>query len=145
MKKFDKLLNEELDALPSATEVQGLLDLVLETQKELEDAQIRVSELQVSLNQAIEEYNFSLGVALRKRMPQVSVNFRNGRCSTNYRSTNLSCKPDIKSGLWSFEPNKHGKSFSRKNGHALRLSNHVDSLVDAIVNYLSGRYRTLSR
>ena len=144
MRKFEKILSEHLDAMPS-TDVQGKLDLVLETQSELNDAQARVAELQVSLAQAIEEYNFSLGVALRKRMPKVAVNFRNGRCSANYRSTNLSCKPDLASGLWAFEPNKHGKTFSRRNGHALRLSNHMDPLVDAIVNYLTGKYRTLSR
>lgn len=144
MKEFDKVLNEELDTI-SNIDVQGKLDLVLEIQKELDDSQARTAELQVSLSQALEDYNFSLGVALRKRLPKISVNFRNGRCSANYKSTNLSCKPDLNSGLWSFEPNKHGKSFSRRNGHVLRLSNQVDPLVDAIVNYLTGRYRTLSR
>jgi hypothetical protein len=146
MKKFDKILNEELSVMPtSSTDVQGKLDLVLETQKELQDAQARVEELQTSLAQAIEDYNFTLGVALRKRMPRVSVDFNNGKCSTRYRSTNLSCKPDLASGLWSFDQNNHGKTFTRRNGHALRLSNQVDPLVDAIVSYLTGRYRTLSR
>lgn len=145
MKKFDKVLNEELEGMTNATDARGKLDLVLETQKELDDAQVRVTELQTSLSQAIEDYNFSLGCALRKKLPQISVNFKNGRCSANYKSTNLSCKPDLKSGLWAFEPNRHGKTFSRRNGHALGLSNQVDPLVDAIVNYLSGRYRTLSK
>lgn len=145
MKKFDKVLNEELEAMPDTTDVRGALDLVLETQRELNDAQARVQELKTSLSQALEEYNFSLGVALRKKLPQVSVNFRNGGCSANYRSTNLSCKPDLDSGLWAFEPNKHGKTFTRRNGHALGLSNQVEPLVDALVKYLTGRYRTLSR
>lgn len=144
-RQFEKIVNEQLEALPlsSEPEVRGKFDQIAEVRKELQAAKERVAELEMHLRQAVEEYNFALGVALRKRLPQVAVNFDNGRCIANYKSTVLSCWPNIDMGLWTFEPNKHGKSFTRRNGPALRLGNQLDPIVDAIVNYLTGRYRTL--
>lgn len=142
--EFDKAINEELENLPLADpEVKGKYDLIADIRKELQDAKAHVAELEMNLRQAVEEYNFALGVALRKRLPQITVSYDKGRCTANYRSTVLSCWPNMDMGLWSFEPNKHGRHFTRHNGHALRLGNQIDPIVDAIVGYLTQKYRTL--
>ena len=141
MRDFDNVLNEQLDSMPMG-DVQGKLDLVLQLSQELEAAQQQVLELETRLRHAMEEYNILLASALRKRIPEVGINLSNGRCSAAYKSTNLSCKPDIKAGVWSFDPNRHGKRFTRRNGPSLNLSNQVDSLADAIAAYF-GRYKSL--
>jgi len=143
MKKFDRILTEELEALPVGSDVKGKLDEVLRLKQDLDEAQNRVAEIESNLRQATEDYNFALGVALRKRLPQVTVDFANGRCATKYKSTNLSCHPDLQNKMWSFDNNQHGKKFSRRNAHVLRLSNQLDPLVDAMVDYLTNRYRSL--
>jgi hypothetical protein len=146
MKDFDKVLNEHLDAMSDGIsgEAQGKLDLIHEISKELDGAKERVQDLEMSLRHATEEYNVELARALRKRLPEVGVSLNNGRCSASYKSTNLSCKPDLASKSWVFEPNQHGRRFSKNNGIALGLNNTVDPLADAIVQYF-GRYKTLRR
>jgi hypothetical protein len=143
MKDFDKVLNEQLDSLPLTGDAQGKLDHIFEITKELESAQDRVAELEMNLRHAMEEYNIELAKALRKRIPQVGINLGNGRCSASYKSTNLSCRPDINSKSWIFDPNQHGRRFSRNNGTALNLTNTMDPLADAIVAYMNNRYKSL--
>lgn len=143
MKKFEKVLNEELEALPVGSDVKGKLDTVLNIHREKQELQDRLSQLEDELYRALEDYNFSLGAALRKRMPKVGVDFSNGKCSTRYKSANLSCRPDVNSQSWVFEPNQHGRRFSKKNSHLLGLSNEISPLVDAMVDYLTNRYRSL--
>jgi hypothetical protein len=143
MKDFDKVLNEHLDSLPLTGDAQGKLDHILEITKELESANDRVSELEMNLRHAMEEYNIELAKALRKRIPQVGINLGNGRCSASYKSTNLSCRPDIAAKSWIFDPNQHGRRFSRNNGTALNLTNKMDPLADAIVAYMNNRYKSL--
>jgi hypothetical protein len=140
-REFSDVLSEQLDDFGSA-DVTGKLDLISELRKDLQDAQDRVIEIKMSLRHAIEEYNVELAKSLRKRLPQLSVNLSDGRCSAGYRSTNLSCKPDLEKQMWVFDGNPHGRRFMRQNGHALNLSNQVGPLVDAMVKYF-GRYKTL--
>ena len=140
-REFSDVLSEQLDDFGSA-DVTGKLDLISELRKDLQDAQDRVTEIKMSLRHAIEEYNVELAKSLRKRLPQLSVNLSDGRCSAGYRSTNLSCKPDLEKQMWVFDGNPHGRRFMRQNGHALNLSNQVGPLVDAMVKYF-GRYKTL--
>ena len=142
MKDFEKTLNEQLDSLPVSGEAQSKLDLVNEITKELENAKERVQELEMNLRHAMEEYNVELARALRKRLPQVGVSLDNGRCTASYRSTNLSCRPDLNSKSWVFEPNQHGRRFSRNHGTVLGLSGTIDPLADAIAQYF-GRYKSL--
>lgn len=145
-KKFDKLLSESLGELGMATdmtgEAQSKLSLVNDIKRELESAQDHVMELKTQLRHAIEDFNIELAKALRRRVPKLNVNLSDGRCSASYKSTNLSCCPDLESNMWSFTPNHDGRRFSRKYGTALKLDNTVDPLVDAIVQYF-GRYKTL--
>jgi len=145
-KNLDRVINEEISSLPSisANDVKGKFDLIQEIRKEIDDAEIHLDELRMHLRHAIEEYNAALAMALRKRVPRLSVSLDNGRCNTAYRSTNLSCWPDVNNGHWQFEPNRFGRSFMRRNAHLLPLSNQIDPLVDAIVNYFAGRYRTVN-
>lgn len=143
MKDFDDVLNEQLDSLPViGGEAQGKLDLIHEITRELEDARERVEELEMNLRHAMEEYNVELAKALRKRIPQVGIRLDDGRCTAAYKSTSLSCRPDINAKTWVFDPNDHGRRFSRRNGTALGLSNTVDPLADAIAQYF-GRYKSL--
>ena len=114
MKNFDNILNEELDTLSLGGEVQGKLELIKELTRELESAKERVAELEMNLRHSMEEYNVELAKALRKRIPQVGINLSNGRCSASYKSTNLSCRPDINSNSWVFDDNQHGRRFSRR-------------------------------
>lgn len=145
MKDFDEILNEQIDQLPMAMggDAQSKLNHINELTKELDEAKDRVAELEMSLRHAMEEYNIELAKALRKRIPQVGINLSNGRCSASYKSTNLSCRPDLQSKSWVFDPNQHGRRFSRNNGMALGLSDTIDPLADAIVAYLNNRYKTL--
>ena len=143
MNDFDKVLNEHLDSLPLTGNAPGKLDHINEITKELDSAKEHVAELEVSLRHAMEEYTIELAKALRKRIPAVGINLGNGRCSASYKSTNLSCKPDLGSKSWVFDPNQHGRRFSRQNGAAMSLSNTIDPLADAIVTYLNGRYKSL--
>tara|TARA_R100001244_G_scaffold25113_2_gene25382 strand:+ start:50540 stop:50974 length:435 start_codon:yes stop_codon:yes gene_type:complete len=143
MKKFEKVLNEELESLPDGSEVRSKLDVVLNIQRDIQDAREKIEQLDGELYRALEDYNFALGAALRKRLPKVGVDFANGKCSTRYKSANLSCRPDVKSQSWVFEPNQHGRRFSKKNAHLLSLSDEVAPLVDAMVGYLTNRYRSL--
>lgn len=142
MKDFDKTLNEQLEEFPLATEAKGKLDLIQEIARELEDTKMRAAELEVELRNAVEDYNVELAKALRKRLPQVGINLNDGRCSASYRSTNLSCKPDIGAKTWIFDPNPHGRRFTRNHGPVLGLSDSVDPLADAITQYF-GRYKSL--
>ena len=142
MKDFGKILSEHLDSLPLSGNDQGQLDLIQELNRELESARERVTELEMNLRHAMEEYNIELAKALRKRIPKVGINLGDGRMSASYKSTNLSCRPDLSSKSWIFDPNQHGRRFSRNNGMALGLSNTIDPLADAIVQYFS-RYKTL--
>ncbi len=142
MKDFNKTLNEQLDSLPMSGEIQSKLDLVSEISKELESAKERVAELKMELRNAIEDYNVELAGALRKRIPKVGINLNNGRCSASYKSTNLSCYPDLGAKTWVFDPNPHGRRFTRGNADTLRLDDPIDVLSDAIVQYFS-RYKTL--
>ena len=143
---FDQVLNEELSALPSisSNDVRGKYDLIQEILKEINDADCHLSELRMNLRHAIEEYNAALAMSLRKRVPGLSVSLDGGRCNARYHSTALSCWPDLESGMWQFDGDRHGKSFSRRNAHLLPLSNQIDPLVDAIINYFDGRYRTIN-
>ena len=143
MKDFDEVLNEHLDSLPLTGNAPGKLDHINEITKELDSAKERVTELEMNLRHAMEEYTIELAKALRKRIPAVGINLGNGRCSASYKSTNLSCKPDLGSKSWVFDPNQHGRRFSRQNGAAMGLSNTIDPLADAIVTYLNGRYKSL--
>ncbi|MHA2065996.1 MAG: hypothetical protein ACXABY_16615 [Candidatus Thorarchaeota archaeon] len=140
-REFSDVLNEQLDSF-SSPDVKGKLDLIHELRRDLQDAQDRVAEIQMGLRHAIEEYNVELAKSLRKRLPQISVNLSDGRCSAGYRSTNLSCKPDLEKQMWVFDGNPHGRRFMRQNGPALNLSNQIDPLVDAMVKYF-GRYKSL--
>lgn len=140
-RKFTKILDEQLDNFNSS-DIQGKYDLICELRQELQDAKDRVAELQMNLRHAIEEYNVELAKSLRKRLPQLTVNLSDGRCSAGYRSTNLSCKPDLEKQMWVFDGNPHGRRFMRQNGHALNLSNQIDPLVNAMVKYF-GRYKSL--
>ena len=142
MQDFDKVLNEQLEGLELSGEAQGKWDLIQDISKELESAKERVQELEMNLRHAVEEYNVELAKALRKKLPQVGVNLANGRCSASYRSTSLSCRPDLSAGMWAFEPNQHGRRFSRQHAAALNLHNSVNPLADAIANYF-GRYKSL--
>lgn len=142
-KDLDKVLNEQLESLPLGGDAQSKLDLIHEITKELNDAKERVVELEMSLRHAMEEYNIELAKALRQRIPQVGINLHNGRCSASYKSTNLSCRPDWDSKSWVFDPNQHGRRFSRNNGMVLGLGDSVGPLADAIVQYLNGRYKSL--
>jgi len=143
--KFHELVTENINNLPSisANDVQGKYDLIQEIMKEIDDTKCHLSELEMKLRHSTEEYNAALAMSLRKRLPGLSVGLSNGRCSANYRSTNLSCWPDLQAQMWKFEPNRHGRSFMRRNGHLLPLGNQLEPLVDAIVNYF-GRYKTLN-
>lgn len=143
MKDFDKVLSEQLDELPVSGEAQSKISLVQEISRELEDAEDRVSELKRELRNAIEDYNVELAKALRKRLPQLGVNLSDGRCSASYRSTNLSCRPDLEKRTWVFDPNQHGRRFSRKYGTTLGLADSIDPLADAIIQYF-GRYKSLT-
>jgi hypothetical protein len=142
MKDFEKTLNEQLDGLPITGEAQSKISLAQEIARELEDAKERVSELERDLRNAIEDYNVELAKALRRRLPQLGINLNDGRCSASYCSTNLSCKPDLGNKTWVFDSNPHGRRFSRKYGTVLGLSDSIDPLADAIVQYF-GRYKTL--
>lgn len=142
MRDFDKTLNEQLEDLPTSAEAQNRLNLAQEISRELEDAKERVSELERELRNAVEEYNVELAKALRKKLPQLNINLNDGRCTASYCSTNLSCRPDLEKKAWVFDPNQHGRRFSRKFGAAMGLSDQIDPLADAIVQYFS-RYKTL--
>lgn len=142
MKDFEKVLNEQLDSLQLAPAAQGKLDLIRELERELGSALERVAELQMEIRHASEELNIELAKGLRKRLPKVGVKLDGGRCSMGYKSTNLSCWPDLDNGIWAFEPNKHGRTFMRRHGPALRLHNKVEPLADAIAAYF-GRYKSL--
>jgi len=142
MKEFGDALNEQLDSFNGPGDAKGKYDLIIELSKELQDAKDRVTELEMHVRHATEEYNIELAKGLRKRLPQLMVNLGDGRMSAGYRSTNLSCKPDLEKAMWVFDGNQHGRRFMRNNGHALNLSNQVDPLVDAMVKYFS-RYKSL--
>jgi len=143
MNDFKKALNEHLDTLSIGTaEAQGKMDHIREIKRELQSASDRVAELQMELRHAKEELNIELAKSLRKRMPKASIRLDDEGCSVGYRSTNLSCRPDVDNGIWAFEQNKYGKSFTRRFGPALQLNNKIDPLADAIVQYFS-RYKTL--
>lgn len=142
MKDFNKLLDEQLDNLQLGGEAANKLDLVMSLNRELGNAKERVAELEMELRHATEEYNTELAKALRKRIPQVGINLDNGRCSASYKSTCLSCHPDLSAKTWVFEPNPHGRRFIRRNGTVLGLGDDVNPLADAIVNYF-GRYKSL--
>jgi hypothetical protein len=142
MKDFDKILNEQLDGLPVTGEAHSKMALAQELARELESARERVAELERDLRNAVEDYNVELAKALRRRLPQLGINLSDGRCSASYRSTNLSCRPDLDNKSWVFDPNPHGRRFSRKYGTTLGLADSLDPLADAIVQYFS-RYKTL--
>lgn len=144
-KLIDKQIQEEVSSLPNiaAHDVKGKYDLIQEIRKEIDDAMCHLDGLKMNLRHAIEEYNAALAMSLRKRIPHISVGLNNGQCSTSYRSTNLTCRPDIDKGIWHFEPNDHGRRFSRRNSHLLQLSNSIEPLVDAIAQYYTGRYRSI--
>lgn len=139
------LINEEVSQLPSvsANDAKGKYDLIQEITKEINDTKCHLADLEMRLRHAMEEYNAAVAMGLRKRLPQLSINLDNGRCTASYYSTTLSCWPDINQGTWKFEPNRSGRAFIRRNGHLLPLTNQVEPLVDAIVDYFS-RYRTLN-
>ena len=144
-KEFEKVINEEMSSVNSisANDVQGKYDEICELTKEINDTKDQLASLEMSLRHVIEEYNAALAMAIRKRLPKLSVKLSNGRCSASYRSTNLSCWPDLDSKMWKFEPNKYGRTFSRRYASVTPLSNHLEPLVDAIVNYFS-KYRSLN-
>jgi hypothetical protein len=143
MRDFEKILNEQLDSLQLASPTaQGKLDLIRDLQRELQGAAERVAELQMEIRHASEELNIELAKCLKRRLPQVGVKLDDGKCSLGYKSTNLSCWPDLNSGIWAFEPNKHGRTFMRRHGPSLRLHNKVEPLADAIATYF-GRYKSL--
>ena len=142
MKDFNHLLTEQLDNLQLGGEVSSKGDLIMSLSRELESARERVSELEMELRHTTEEYNIELAKALRKRIPQVGVNLDNGRCSASYKSTCLSCHPDVSAKTWVFEPNPHGRRFTRRHGTVLNLGDDVGPLADAIINYFS-RYKSI--
>ena len=140
-KNFSEVLNEQLESF-SDQDVSGKYDLIIQLQKELQDAQDVVADAQMKFRHAVEDYNVELARSLRKKLPQLAVNLSDGRCSAGYKSTNLSCKPDFANHMWVFDGSPHGRRFVRQNGHALNLSNQFGPLVDAMVKYFS-RYKSL--
>ena len=143
MKDFEKVLTEELDSLQlTSPEAKGKLDLIRELERELQNAMEKVTELKTELRHTTEELNLELAKGLRRRLPKVGVRLDDGKCSMGYKSTNLSCWPDLSNGIWAFEPNKHGRTFMRRHGPSLRLHNKVEPLADAIASFFS-RYKSL--
>lgn len=140
-KKFDVLLNEQLDNMDTA-ELKSQYEVIKEITRDLAEARGRVVELETQLNQAVEELNFQLGLAVRKQLPKLGVNLDNGRCNINYRTRNLSCRPDLDRDIWVLEPNDFGKRFSRVHGNTIPL-NDINRFAKMIAGHYQGRYKTL--
>lgn len=144
MKRFDAILNEQLESVNLTGELASRLDYINELVKEIDNTKNSLAELELRLRDAIEDYNIELAKELRRSIPQLGVNLNDGKCSIAYKSTCLSCRPDVNNKLWVFDQNKHGRRFTKKYGLALRLDNSVENLANAIVQYLTGRYKSLS-
>lgn len=140
-KKFDKLLNEELDNLDTA-EIKSQYEVIKNISKDLASAKARVVELELQLNQAVDELNFQLGLAVRKQMPKLAVSLNNGRCNVSYKTRSLNCRPNLDEDMWELEPTDFGRRFGRIYGAKFPL-NQVDRFADLIANHYRGRYKTL--
>lgn len=140
-KKFDKLLNEELDNLDTA-EIKSQYEVIKDISKDLASAKARVVELELQLNQAVDELNFQLGLAVRKQLPKLAVSLNNGRCNVSYKTRSLACRPNLEKDMWELEPTDFAKRFNRVYGRQIPLGD-IDRFANLITNHYKGRYKTL--
>jgi hypothetical protein len=141
-RKFNELLNEELENLAIGPEAKSKFELVKEIAKELTDAKGRVRELEEQFQRTVDELNFQLGISIRQKSPKLAVNLNNGACQVGYKSRALICRPDIDRWVWNFEPTEWGRRFSRTFGPNFPL-NDVDKLAQLIQSFFQGRFKTL--
>lgn len=141
-RKFDELLNEELENLAIGPEAKTKFELVKEIAKELGDAKQRVRELEDQFQRTVDELNFQLGMSIRQRAPKLAVNLNGGSCQVGYKSRALSCRPDIDRWVWVFEPTEWGRRFNRTYGPNFPLDD-VSKLADLIQAFFQGRFKTL--
>jgi hypothetical protein len=138
MKKFDKLLQEELDQKQF-----GFVGSVINAAYGVKEIESRLHELVENLRTAVESLNAQLALEIRKRMPKLQVNLSNGKCHVNYKSKSIVVYPDPVSKKWDIEPNDMGRRFSRGYPDVLPMQDDLGFIAEAVCEYFSSQYRTL--
>lgn len=138
MSKFNKILNEELNAMP-----QGLVGGVLAAAATVKEAESVSRNARQGLHDAIETLNSQLALEIRKRMPKLQVNLASGKCHVKFKSKAVTVWPDAMGGKWQIDQNDMGRNFMRGFSHALPMHDDLSSIAEAISEYFSGHYKSL--
>lgn len=141
MRPFERRLQEELSQFQGPK--TGQVESVRAAHAAIREAEANLLNLKSELAFKIETLNANLAVAIRNRLPKVSVGLSNGRCNVSYKSKSVSVWPDLDKNKWAVEPNDSGKMFSKNHAQYLEFTDDIDALAEAIGEFFVGQYRTL--
>jgi hypothetical protein len=142
MNDFDKQLDSSLNNLKSKTD---LLSNLSRSITEIVEAEAQIRTMKDNLEVLIDEMMAKLSLEVRKRMPKLNVSISSGRCDIRYKAKSIVIKPNLNKMSWSIDPNDMGREFLRSFKDEFKISNSFSAIADAIIDYFSGRYKTLNK
>lgn len=140
MNKFNKVLQEQLEQMPSAS---GVTSQAKQAAHKVKEAESVLRNAQDELNMAVENLNSQLSLEIRKRMSKLQVTISSGACQIRYKSKGITVKPNTINNKWEIDPNDMGRSFMKGFSHALPMNDDLSSIAEAVVEYFTGQYKTL--
>jgi len=140
MGTFIQKLDKELDGVTIEQDKIARIDQI---EAQIGSLKNQIAQLEIERNHETERLLGDLAVAVRKEMPDLSINLRGGNCCISHLSNNLSIRPNFLNKVWDIEPNQCGRRFCRRHGHALHLSKDISPLSLEIKKFFADRYKRL--
>lgn len=124
---------------------QNPLEAAMGVVRKLDAIKQEVLDLQHQLGSAKQRMNGDLAFGVRRQMPGLNVGVDPNGCKIGYRSKSLNFDPDVEKGIWivTGEDDRFTNRFSRTFGPQTRLLPDIGDMVEAIVGYFGGHYKTL--
>jgi hypothetical protein len=122
----------------------GSVSAANELARRLEDRRREMLELQNSMQVLQKKICGELALHIRRRMPILSISVSNG-CKVGFKSKVLSLSPDISRGVWNIRSSdpKFANRFMKRYGTRTVISDSLDDLAKAVVDYFSSHYKSL--
>lgn len=141
MDDFDSKLNDSLNDINKGSVVGKLQKQILHHA----DLQSQIENSKDEINVIVDELLTKLVLSVRKRMPKLSINVSSNRCDIRYKAKAIILLPNLNKLEWNVEPNDMGKEFMKVFNETFKIEDDMTAIADAIVDYFTGRYKTLNR
>ncbi len=141
MDDFDLKLDDSLNKIGK----DGVIDKLQKQMLHHADLQSQLENSKDEISVLFDELMSKLVLSVRKRMPKLSISVSSNRCDIRYKSKAVILIPNLNKLEWSVEPNDMGKEFMKVFSNTFKMSDNMSDIADAIVDYFTGRYKTLNR